>query len=104
MKEESLKSYLNYFTTELAYVIWTLDASILAHLTNGVLPETPFWEELQQKECRSVSEYFRKANKFLKLENSKEDKGHLPVGKMILGEAVKSNKGKEKKEVRGKVA
>ena len=41
-KGKSLKSYLKHFTTESAYVRWTPDASILAHLTNGVLPETPF--------------------------------------------------------------
>ena len=48
------------------------DARFLAHLTNGVLPETPFWDELQQKECKSVNEFYKKASKFLKLENSKE--------------------------------
>ena len=69
---ESLKSYLNHFIIELAHVRWALDAGILAHLTNGVLSETPLWDELQQKECRNVGEFYRKANKFLKLENSKE--------------------------------
>ena len=48
------------------------DVRVLAHLTNGVLLETPFWDEVQQKECRSVSELYRKASKFLKLEDSKE--------------------------------
>ena len=47
------------------------DTSVLAHLTSRVLPETPLWDELQQKECQSVSEFYGKANKFLKLENSK---------------------------------
>ena len=46
-KGESLKSYLNRFTEELAYVRWTSDVGILAHLTNGVLLETPFWDEPQ---------------------------------------------------------
>ena len=54
------------------FVTWSPDAGILAHLTNGVLPETPFWYELQQKECRSVDEFYRKACKYLKLEDSKE--------------------------------
>ena len=55
-----------------AYVTWSPDTGILAHLTNEVLPETPFWDELQQKEYRSVNEFYRKASKFLKLENSEE--------------------------------
>ena len=37
-----------------------------------MLPETPFWDDLQQKECRSVDEFCRKARKYLKLEDSKE--------------------------------
>ena len=51
---------------------WSPDAGILAHLTNGVLPDTSFWDELQQNECRSVDEFYTKARKYLKLEDSKE--------------------------------
>ena len=69
---ENLKSFLNHFITELSRVRWAPDAGVLAHLTNGVLPKTPFWDELQQKECKSVNEFYKKASKFLKLENSKE--------------------------------
>ena len=39
---------------------------------NGVLPKTPFWDELQYKECWSVDEFYRDAHKFLKLEDSNE--------------------------------
>ena len=56
----------------LNFMTWSVDAGVLAHTTNGVLPETPFWDELQQNECRSVSEFYKKASKFLKLEDSKE--------------------------------
>ena len=56
----------------LNFVAWSPDARVLAHLTNRVCPETQFWDELQQKECRNVSEFYRKASKFLKLEDSKE--------------------------------
>ena len=69
---ESFKSYLNCFTTELSRVRLALDIGVLAHLTNEVLLETPFWDELQQKKCKNVSEFYKKASKFLKLENSKE--------------------------------
>ena len=50
------------------FVTWSPDAGILAHLTNRVLPETLFWDELQQKECQSVEEFYKKACKYLKLE------------------------------------
>ena len=71
-KGESLKSYLNRFTEKSTYIAWSPDAGVLSHLTNGELPETLFWDELQQKECMSVNEFYIKANKFLKLKNSKE--------------------------------
>ena len=57
-------SYLNRFTIEQARVRWALDAGVLAHLTSGVLPKTLLWDELQQKECRSISEFYKKASKF----------------------------------------
>ena len=71
-KGESLKSYINHVNEVLNFLTWSPDTGVLAHLTNGVFPETPFWDELQQKECSSVSEFYKKANKFLKLEDSKE--------------------------------
>ena len=37
-----------------------------------MLSETSFWDELQQKECRIVDEFYRKGHKYLKLEDSKE--------------------------------
>ena len=56
---------------------------------------------LQQKECRSVTEFYRKANKFLKLENSKEALNkaqRTPTSKKNdPEEAVERNKGKEKR-------
>ena len=77
------------------------DTSILAHINNGVLLETPLWDKLQQKECRSVSEFCRKANKFLKLENSKEALykalGTSTSKKNDQREVSESNKGKEKR-------
>ena len=54
------------------FVTWSPNAGVFAHLTNVVLLETSFWDKLQQKECRSVSEFYKKTNKFLKLEDSKE--------------------------------
>ena len=71
-KGESLKLYLNHFTTEQARVRWAPDEGVLVHLTNGVLPRIPLWDELQQKECRSIRKFYKKASKLLKLENLKE--------------------------------
>ena len=70
-KGETLKSYINRFNEMSNFVTWSLNAGVLAHLTNGVLPKTLFWDELQQKECQSVDDFYRKACKYLKLEDSK---------------------------------
>ena len=85
---------------------WAPNAGILAHLTNGVLLETPLWDELQQKECGSIGEFYRKAKNFLKLENYK---GALHKSQEVStskkndqGEASKSNKCKEKRNVEEK--
>ena len=67
-----------------------------------MLPETPFWDELKQKECKSVNEFYRKANKFLKLENSKEAlhkaQGTSTSKKNDLGEMPENYKCKEKRK------
>ena len=70
------------------------------HLTNRVLLETPFWDELQQKECRSVNEFYKKASMFLKLENSKEALHRAQEAttskKNDQGEKLEQKKGSEK--------
>ena len=71
-KGEILKSYINRFNEMSNFVTWSPDDGILAHLTNGVLLETPFLDELQQKEYKSIDELYRKAHKYLKLKDSKE--------------------------------
>ena len=114
-KSESLKSYSNRFNEMSKFVTWSPDARVLAHLTNGMLPETPFWDELQQKECRSISEFYnkkikikkrkKKASKFLKLEDSKEAlrkaEGAEANKKNDLGEVPDSNKNKDKRRRAG---
>ena len=99
-KGETLKSYINHFNDMSNFVTWWSDARILAHLTNGVLPEAPFWDELQQKECRSVDEFYRKVCKNLKLEDSKEAmrkiEGMTTSKKNDIRARVDRQKGQEK--------
>ena len=71
-KGETLKSYINRFNNMSNFITWSPNVGILVHLMNGVLLKTPFWDELQQKECRNVDGFYRKARKYMKLEDSKE--------------------------------
>ena len=99
-KGETLKSYINHFNETSSFVMWSPDDGILAHLTNGVLPKTLFWDEIPQKKYRSVSEFYRKASKFLKLEDSKKAlhkaEGAVASQKNDLGEVL-DNKSKDKR-------
>ena len=85
----------------LNFVTWSPDTGILAYLTNGVPPETPFWDELQQKECWSMEEFYQKARKYLKLEDSKEAlrkaKGVVTNKKNDPGMVVDSSKEQDKR-------
>ena len=67
----------------------------------GVLPETSFWDVLQQKECQRVDEFYREARKFLKLEDSKEalskTEGTTTAKKNDLRPGVDSQKGQDKR-------
>ena len=69
---KSLKSYLARFNAELARVTYALDEGVLAHITFGVLSESKLWEELQEKECRTLADFNRKEDKHLRIENSKK--------------------------------
>ena len=77
------------------------DTGVLAHLTNEVLPETPLWDELQQKECQSVDEFYKKAYKYMKLEDFKEAlckvEGVAANKKNDLGIVLDDNKGQDKR-------
>ena len=74
----------------------------------GCFPKPHSGMSLQQKECRSVSEFYRKASKFLKLEDSKEAlrnaEGVAASKKNDLGEVPDNNKSKDKRRGEDKQA
>ena len=39
---------------------------------SGVRPETPFWDKPQNNECKTLLEFYRQADKIMRLETSKE--------------------------------
>ena len=39
---------------------------------SGVRPDTPFWDKLQKDECKSLSEFYRRAEKIMCLDSSRE--------------------------------
>ena len=98
-KGVTLKFYIDRFNDMSKFVTWSPDVGILAHLMNEVLIDTPFWDELLQKECQSVDEFYRKARKYLKLKDSKKALSKIErttTGKKNdPGTAVDGQKGQE---------
>ena len=80
----------------------------MAHLTNGDLSKTTFWDKLQQKECKSVGEFYKKTSKFLNLENFKEAfyirlRRPLPVKIMVKESKMRRRRRKEVRREKQKI-
>lgn len=67
---ESLKSYLHRFTTELLSVNSVSEDGVLCLLITGVKTETKFWKELQETDSQSLSAFYMMAEKHLRREAS----------------------------------
>ena len=39
---------------------------------SGVQLETPFWDKLQKDECKKLQEFYRQADKIMRLETARE--------------------------------
>ena len=37
-----------------------------------VQPDTPFWDKLQKDECKTLAEFYRRADKIMRLETARE--------------------------------
>ena len=58
-----------------------------------VRPDTPFWDKLQKDECKTLAEFYRRADKIMRLETAREA---IQAGKSALVENNKDN-GKKRK-------
>ena len=54
----------------------------------GVRPDTPFWDKLQKDECKMLAEFYRRADKIMRLETTREA---IQVGKSTLTEKSNDN-------------
>ena len=59
----------------------------------GVQLDIPFWNKLQKDECKSLSEFYRYANKIMPLETAREA---IQAGKSTPSEK-KNDNGKKRK-------
>ena len=69
---ETLKDYVKRFNEELATMHNPQENGVLMAAILGVRPETPFWDKLQKDECKTLQEFYRRADKIMHLETARE--------------------------------
>ena len=72
---ETLKSYLRHFSDEAARVHSAPEEGVLFAAMGGVRPKTKLWNDLQERDCRTLEEFYARAEKHLRVENAEEALG-----------------------------
>ena len=70
---ETLKAYVRHFNKELATIHNPQENGILMVAISRVRPETPFWDKLQNDECKTLQEFYRCVDKIMRLEIAWEE-------------------------------
>ena len=63
-----LNSYIKCFNNELTTICNPQENGVMMEAISGVRPDTPFWDKLEKDECKSLSEFYRRTNKIIRLE------------------------------------
>ena len=90
---ETLKSYINRFNDELTTIHNPQENGVMMAAISGVRPETSFWDKLQKDECKSLSEFYKRADKIICLETAREA---VQAGKPTCSEKSNDNDKKQK--------
>ena len=61
---------------------------------SGVRPETPFWDKLRKDECKSLMEFYRRADNIIRVETTHKA---LQAGKSTPSDKNNDNGKKRKK-------
>ena len=72
---ETFKSYLKWFNDKAARVHSVPEGGVLFYAMGGVRPKTKLWNDLQERDCRTLEEFYAKAEKYLCVENVEEALG-----------------------------
>ena len=88
---ETLKSYLKRFSDEAARVHSAPEGEILFAAMGGVLLKTKLWNDLQERDCRTLEDFYARAEKYLCVENAKKALGKTDS-------PIKNRKDKKKKK------
>ena len=61
---------------------------VMTTTISGVRPDTPFWDKLQKDECKTLAEFYRRADKIMRLETAREA---IQEGKSVATEKSNDN-------------
>ena len=67
-----MKAYIKRFNNELATIHNPLENGVMMATISGVQPDTLFWDKLQKDECKTLTEFYRRADKIMHLETARE--------------------------------
>ncbi|XP_062103648.1 uncharacterized protein LOC133814741 [Humulus lupulus] len=67
---ESLKKYIVRFNIEASLARDVDDSNHLMAIRAGILPESAFWDDLQQKSVRTIMEFTLRAQRFINVEEA----------------------------------
>ena len=81
---ETLKEYVRRFNEELTTIHNSQENSVLMAMISGVRPETHFWDKLQKDEYKTLQEFYRRADKIMRLETAREA---VQAGRLTATEA-----------------
>ena len=88
-----MKAYIKRFNDELATMHNPQENGVMMATISGVQPDTLFWDKLQKDECKTLAEFFRYADKIMRLQTAWEA---IQVGKSAPIEKNNDN-GKKRK-------
>ena len=74
---ETLKFYLKRFNDEAARVHSAPEGGVLFAAMSGVCLKTKLWNDLQERDCRALEEFYARAEKYLRIENTEEALGKI---------------------------
>ena len=69
---ETLKAYIKRFNDELKTILNPQENGVMMETISGIRPNTPFWDKLQKDECKSLAEFYMRADKIICIETAWE--------------------------------
>ena len=67
---ETLKAYIKRFNEELTTIHNPQENGVMMAAISGVRPDTPFLDKLQKDECKTLAEFYKRADKIMCLETA----------------------------------